>query len=546
MPAHSRRVTRSMAASVKPPDAKPAVHTTFEPNTLPQAPVVYIEVPPTPRQHRTSKRYVLESSDDEAGCSLPPLLPPATPSDHSQSNPTSPTSLVSETSSPSASSPLGRRRLIMRKRPAPARDAVTEFDDELANLDPDAIIEGPRTRKIVKRSTIRERLAQSGLQRHMATDSPAAVESAPQNNPSQQSLGDTGVSDSEVEALSIYTESLPGTQQKLLTDFQKLPQPATTQNSSAVNSAAVLEVATDSDEDSLNNFIIQDDIESDGVDIQPAMSHRSPRPRSNSNRAELPLEFSGAHTWDLRINCKIVCQYFVHLIVSRSRLLDVTVESLQYFTIAYEAVDRKIQSLKDSIISSTAWVPRFRHDLETLPIYHSKRCDIDAECEACHFSNRHATVKVVLAGTPYEHKSSSKLVLAALTANGGLENYPKAPDTAQSSAASGNSDCSDSESHASGDDTSQITQYFVGRTCHARSQLFHEMHHFYYGVSCQLISQVCKLINQLKWPPERLEQDSVNNAEMLFDKLEQQGHIDWVYHNLQQLLDQAEGFGHVA
>ncbi|KAJ1966735.1 hypothetical protein H4R35_006915, partial [Dimargaris xerosporica] len=524
MPTRSRRVTRSMAALAKSPDAKSIVHPTLGANPLLQIPVVYIEVPSTPQQHRNSKRHVLASSDDEAEHSAPPPRQPATPSNHSQASPTSPVPLAS---SPSASPPRGRRRLIARKRPIPERDTVDDSDDELANLDPDAIIDGPRTRKIVKRSTIRERLAQSGLQRHRATNSPAVTSAASRTNLYQQHLEDTNLSDSDIEALSIYTESLPGTQQKLLTDFAKSPQLATAQSSSTGKSTAVLQVNTDSDEDSLDNFIIQDDIEPDGVDIQPVSSHRSPRPRCNSNRAELPLEFSGAHMWDLHTNCKIVCQYLVHLIVSRRRLLDITVESLQYFTIAYETVDRKIQSLKDSIITSAAWVPEFRHDLEKRPIYHSKRCDLDAECEACHFSNRHATVKVVLTGTPYDQKPPSKLVLAALDAHGGLITDNEASDTARSSVASDNLDDDSSESDNSDDQTPQTTQYLVGRTCHARSQLFHQMHHFYYGVSYQLIPQICKLLKQLKWSPEYLDQDPTNHAETLFDKLEQQGRIDW-------------------
>ncbi|KAJ2708449.1 hypothetical protein H4R19_004738, partial [Coemansia spiralis] len=289
-------------------------------------------------------------------------------------------------------------------------------------------------------------------------------------------------------------------------------------------------------DDDLADFIIDDDDDGGGGDGSKGAGHAELDGESNSSAAGvddshlpgtvftldrpqgamalMPEEFSQL---DLPTSFKIYTQYLVYWIANDRTKPELSYENARYFYLAYITVARVVDSIEQSLVASSAWLDDFRVNLNRYPEYAAEGIASVPGCEACHFrQNRTATFRVTLSGTPY-----SRLELA--------------PPRPAESPAAGDAD-SDTASVTDGDEVDDMLASFnVGRTCKQRSELCHELHHYFYHLAYYV--DVALL-------PVRSERGSQDPSDLdpddLVTMLEDQGVIDRLFREFKSLLSRAK------
>ncbi|KAJ2784909.1 hypothetical protein H4R18_000834 [Coemansia javaensis] len=229
-------------------------------------------------------------------------------------------------------------------------------------------------------------------------------------------------------------------------------------------------------DDDLADFIIDDDDDDDnnngagspaGADSEGSAGPTLSRARTQGPASLMPEEFSQL---DVPTSFKTYVQYLIYWICNGRRALVVSDEIARYFYLGYITVARVVDSVEQSLVASSAWVDDFRTDMYRFPEFAATPIHGVPGCEACHFrQKRTATFRVTLSGEPY-----SRRMLA-----------PPRPGEAPAAADSGSSS-SDADSVVSVADSGGPAMYNVGRTCKARSELCHELHHYCYRLAAQI------------------------------------------------------------
>ncbi|KAG0164095.1 hypothetical protein DFQ30_010516 [Apophysomyces sp. BC1015] len=129
-------------------------------------------------------------------------------------------------------------------------------------------------------------------------------------------------------------------------------------------------------------FVVDDDV-IDGVKVADVYE---------SNRVELPVEFSMDNMQELSHNFKIYIEYLVHQTQDPNFG---KVELPPYFQVALRAVDRRVSGFLESSLTSDAWLPHFKGALDKYPYWSRVSGDSMVTCEGCR-SNRPASRQVFL------------------------------------------------------------------------------------------------------------------------------------------------------
>ncbi|PFH54330.1 hypothetical protein AMATHDRAFT_78594 [Amanita thiersii Skay4041] len=127
----------------------------------------------------------------------------------------------------------------------------------------------------------------------------------------------------------------------------------------------------------------------------------------------LPVQFSMDTHQDLSHQFKKVFQFFVHIAVhpapERHRFMKKQIRDEEYFAVPLAVVRRKITSIRDSLVASSTWRPKFKKLLETYPEFDLVALnDAVPECEACHLGGRRSTLLGRLSGFPYDPDDSTE------------------------------------------------------------------------------------------------------------------------------------------
>ncbi|KAJ2888227.1 hypothetical protein IWW38_004980 [Coemansia aciculifera] len=317
-------------------------------------------------------------------------------------------------------------------------------------------------------------------------------------------------------------------------------------------SAAAKEYTQDLDDD-IADFIVDDDdavaatenppdVNASAYDTDDSARPRFSRKGPRGVMALMPDEFS---MFDLPTSFKAYVQYLVHWICNDHKKPVVNDTSAQYFFQAYIAVARVIDSVEQSVVASSAWVEPFRTSLHSYPDYAWAPIPGIPGCDACHFhSNRTATFSVTLSGTPY-----NRAILAP----------PKPGEVlSQDSAAELNKDDEDesvghSEVVTIGDDSdsddvdlteegnNKPVDYNLGRTCKMRSEICHQLHHYFYHLAHTVEIRLGTLDYASKSPSTssgRSWEDVVPDD--LVEMLDAQGEIDDLFRQFKDFISLAK------
>ncbi|OBZ82922.1 Uncharacterized protein C17H9.06c [Choanephora cucurbitarum] len=143
------------------------------------------------------------------------------------------------------------------------------------------------------------------------------------------------------------------------------------------------------DDDSDNGFVVDDDI-IDGFRVE-----------NSKAMMELPPEFSKTRILSFKRQLMAYIEYLVELVVNPvfdPSKYTYSIASTARYCLAKEAVTKRVQAYRDSMVTSDVWLSSFKEALDKYskweemkePIY-----DIDIKCEACR-TNKPASMKIAL------------------------------------------------------------------------------------------------------------------------------------------------------
>ncbi|KAJ2629762.1 hypothetical protein H4R22_003125 [Coemansia sp. RSA 1290] len=236
----------------------------------------------------------------------------------------------------------------------------------------------------------------------------------------------------------------------------------------------------------------------------------------------MPEEFSQL---DLPTSFKTYVQYLVYWICNDRRRLRLSQDVARYFYLGYITVARAVDSIEQSVVASSAWVDSFRIDLYQYPEYTASKIGAVPGCQACHFrSNRTATFEVFLSGKPYNRK------MLAPPQTGTDEN-----DTFDASESSD----SDAVSVVSVDSAGSSTpSYNVGKTCKLRSEICHQLHHYFYHLAYDVDTAIQPMLADIRQGDTTDFEDI--DPDNLVSLLESQGVTDRLYDDFQEMMASAK------
>ncbi|KAJ2455216.1 hypothetical protein EV183_000951 [Coemansia sp. RSA 2336] len=291
-------------------------------------------------------------------------------------------------------------------------------------------------------------------------------------------------------------------------------------------------------DDDLADFIVDDDASSEIIAraTHPSKARESqtesdsdqlPPPTFGKEQPHgvlslMPEEFSQL---DLPTSFKTYVQYLVYWICNDRRRLRLSHDIARYFYLGYITVARAIDSIEQSVVASSAWVDSFRIDLYQYPEYSVSKIAAVPGCQACHFrSNRTATFEVFLSGKPYDRK------MLAPPQTGADEN---------GSSDDSESTDSDAVSVVSVDSADSSTpSYNVGKTCKLRSEICHQLHHYFYHLVNAVNTAIQPALADMR-QGDTAESEDID-PDNLVSLLESQGVTDKLYDDFQEMMASAK------
>ncbi|EEB08266.1 fungal protein [Schizosaccharomyces japonicus yFS275] len=115
-------------------------------------------------------------------------------------------------------------------------------------------------------------------------------------------------------------------------------------------------------------------------------------------QASLPVEFSSSSYQGLKFHFRNCIKIMVYRSMDQSYSLD----SNEHLAFSLHTVRRRMASVVDSTITSSAWRSDFLEQLKTRPMMRSKKCEPVMGCSACHIQTRVSTHCVRFTGSLYD------------------------------------------------------------------------------------------------------------------------------------------------
>ncbi|KAJ2861980.1 hypothetical protein GGH94_004559 [Coemansia aciculifera] len=279
------------------------------------------------------------------------------------------------------------------------------------------------------------------------------------------------------------------------------------------------------------------------ISARPKFSLEGPR----GVMALMPDEFS---LFDLPTSFKAYVQYLVHWICNDHKKPVLTETNARYFFQAYIAVARVIDSVEQSVVASSAWVEPFRTSLHSYPDYAASSILGTPGCDACHFhSNRTATFCVTLSGTPYKRAILAPPQPGELTSEelgpedeaesdkddetGGTQNEVVMIDD-------DSDDLDSTEAPNSKSNDQPYVEYNLGKVCKMRSEICHELHHYFYHLAHIVEVRLETLDYEAIHPSMGGGSREDVSPDDLVEMLDAQGDIDHLFHQFKDRISRAK------
>ncbi|CAE6488439.1 unnamed protein product [Rhizoctonia solani] len=257
--------------------------------------------------------------------------------------------------------------------------------------------------------------------------------------------------------------------------------------------------------------------------------------------AVLPEGYSMLGHQSLAHHFKVVMQLFVHLacLKAKKRLefrqderngkvphysvpgvvftVPLDVCSDQYFGLSLRALRRKMDGLRDSLVTSSIWTSGFKKALNTHPELHIHYLKFGVPgCGACRISTRMSTFKGALSGDDYDRDTFEPI-------NRRSESVDSDEDS---------------------DNGGSKTTFDLGRYCQARVKTYHDFVHWEWQLF-ELVSdeiEILRTAHRRNDPgPARGQRPAANDPDGIMNWLDGRGIVQQEWSRLEQLMDGARG-----
>ncbi|KAF8420404.1 hypothetical protein EV426DRAFT_507600, partial [Tirmania nivea] len=232
--------------------------------------------------------------------------------------------------------------------------------------------------------------------------------------------------------------------------------------------------------------------------------------------ARIPIQFTSQSHASLKNHFKTVLQYILNLLLNPSFPRDD-----EYFTYALHAVDRKVDSFRDSVLKSEAWKSDFMRALKSRPGF-----EFDPEgghgwenhCTACNRRDRNASYTVRFTGKRYDPNTFS--------------DYES------------NSDSGDSEDEVGNIIPPSGQPFPVGRYCYERAEITHSFWHWKKGLRTALeevLTQMGVFEKEVVGKLDKMkEKERWRWVDAKLGELERGGDVDLLWDMFQAQMKRAE------
>jgi len=253
----------------------------------------------------------------------------------------------------------------------------------------------------------------------------------------------------------------------------------------------------ESDEDNnSDNFIVEDD---------------------GSVVAPLPTQFSMETHQDLAHQFKKIFQFFVHIAVrpakDRRDYMAMQIKEEEYFAVPLQVTRRKISGLRDSLVTSSVWLPQFKKNLARFPDLDLVSLDFTVpSCDACRLGGRMSTLIGRLSGSPYERVGFEPL---------------------------------DNHINSDSDDFESTVEYHLGRFCAKRTRVYHEFLHWEYSLFKCILREVDNLHTsgyskgffRIAYAEGKQPPDDLGDADAICEWLDERRVIDMEWQKVKVMME---------
>lgn len=107
---------------------------------------------------------------------------------------------------------------------------------------------------------------------------------------------------------------------------------------------------------------------------------------------------------NLEYHFKVISQFLIHLVIRGPSYAQE--RKKPYYRQSYDAISRKLEGQKDSLVTSSVWKTDFKKSLETYPEFIVGRLDeVEYGCDACHLTGRLSKFVGDLRGNAYDRET---------------------------------------------------------------------------------------------------------------------------------------------
>ncbi|KAB5595707.1 hypothetical protein CTheo_945 [Ceratobasidium theobromae] len=389
-----------------------------------------------------------------------------------------------------------RRRLVKRAQPTDEEVHSEDEEDPMDGLDDNVVLDS-RLRSAPQRNNkklqMRENLARL-KRRKLGQDTPPVEESSESSDASEDEANVVRPRGRRV------FKAIPGarpTQPTLQDWFEGAPEQELLGNQASPRSPSRSSKASTNDDgsdSSEQDSWIEDD--AGGEDAEAVI---------------LPEGYSMRGHQSLAHHFKVVMQMFVHLAclkVRKRHEFRVNEQNDQYFGLALRALRRKMDGLRDSLVTSSVWTAEFKEALNT----HPELTIFDLEfavsgCGACRISSRLSTFRGSLSGDDYDRDTFEALNRREQSV--------------------------DSEDEA-------LTSFDLGRYCKARVRCYHSFVHWEWQLFEHISSEVEVLRTAHRRKDRaRTERPAPDDPDGIMSWLDRRGIVQQEWTRLEQLMESA-------
>ncbi|KAG5439418.1 hypothetical protein PCANB_001992 [Pneumocystis canis] len=228
---------------------------------------------------------------------------------------------------------------------------------------------------------------------------------------------------------------------------------------------------------------------------------------------EMPVEFTTFSYQGILSHFKIFIQYRIHKLLNPNFIE----EESKHFIFSLKYLERRFNSLRDSVLSSSAWKSPFVNALSSRPILKTGTCETRFLCDACNISGRASIHWVQFHGPKYHFKT--------------LEIYENKEEQ---------------EELLKNKINDSNETWYLGRFCYIRAKIAHRFWHWNFNINEDL-KKVLKKHGKFdeSFKKTFLNTDipqRIKKVDNIIKELDNSGGINDIWENFNNTLKQAEDF----